>query len=464
MHLPTPLPVFAEATRSPDDSAAQAIPLATVMDLLLDAICVVDKQGRFVFVSAAAEQIFGYTPDEMKGRQMIDMVHPPDQARTLQRAREIMSGTASSHFENRYVRKDGHVVDIMWSARWSEADQVRIAVARDVTELKRAGAMQAALLEISEAAHATEDLPALFQRIHQVIGELLPAKNFFVALHDHTTDVLSFPYFVDEHDAQPLPRPLDSGTLSSRVIRTGQPLLLTPDTETQFPDGLDTIVGKASLNWLGTPLVAPDGIIGALVVQSYSGDVRYSVEDMALLNFVSSQVAAAIVRKQAETRLQHIARHDPLTDLPNRALLHDRLQTALAESGGSGSPLSLLYIDLDGFKQVNDRYGHAVGDLLLGEVARRIRAAVRESDTVGRVGGDEFVVLLATPAQHVPAIAEKIRSALEQPFDFAQPPLHISASIGVANHPAHGTDDNQLLGHADRAMYVAKGNGGNQVG
>jgi PAS domain S-box-containing protein len=111
------------------------VPLANVMDLMLDAICVVDVDGRYLFVSAACERIFGYTPEEMLGRPMIELVYPPDRERTLAAAAEIMAGQPKPHFENRYVRKDGQVVHIMWSARWSEADQARIAVARDITEL-----------------------------------------------------------------------------------------------------------------------------------------------------------------------------------------------------------------------------------------------------------------------------------------------------------------------------------------
>jgi len=104
------------------------------LDLLPDAICVVDEHGRFVFVSAACERIFGYTQEEMIGRAMIDLVAPEDRARTLQAAADIMAGEHKLNFENSYVRKDGRRVDILWSARWWESDRLRIAVARDITE------------------------------------------------------------------------------------------------------------------------------------------------------------------------------------------------------------------------------------------------------------------------------------------------------------------------------------------
>ena len=441
------------------------VPLANVMDLLLDAICVVDADGRYLFVSAAFERIFGYAPEEVIGRPMIELVYPPDRERTLAATAEIMSGQPKPHFENRYVRKDGQIVHIMWSARWSEADQARVAVARDITELKRADVLQSALYDISEAANTTEDLLALFRRIHGIVGTLLPANNLFVALYDEKKDELSFPYYVDAHDLAPAPRKLDSGTLSAEVIRSGQALLLTPDTDVALSEHIDTIIGKDSLDWLGVPLNSSKGIIGALVVQSYSGEVRYTEQDKSLLQFVSNQIASAIVRKQNEAWLQYIAHHDPLTDLPNRELFHDRLQTALARARRNKERLVVLYIDLDGFKEVNDGHGHAVGDLLLQEVAKRIRRCLRESDTVGRIGGDEFVVLLnnITLPEHGAVVAEKIRAVLDRPFELGGKRLHISSSIGVAAYPEHGDDNKQLIRHADEAMYAAKKNGGNRL-
>lgn len=438
--------------------------LTSFIDLLLDAICVVDTEGRFVFVSAACERIFGYTPEEMIGRAMIEMVVPEDRARTLQAANEIMSGHLKPYFENRYVRKDGQVVHIMWSARWSETDQLRIAVARDITERKQAELMQAALYSISEAAHATDDLLGLFQQIHQIIGELLPALNFTVALYDEANDQLSFPYHIDEHDQAPTPRKSAADILSAEVIRTGQALLLTPETLPVLAEHLRAVVGRDSLCWLGVPLNSPSGTIGALAVKSYVGGTRYTEKDKELLQFVSTQVAAAIERKQLHARLQHMAQYDQLTHLPNRELLHARLKTALARARREQGRLSLLYLDLDKFKQINDTLGHAAGDLLLQEVANRLKQCVREVDTVARIGGDEFVVLLESIQlpEHASTVAEKIRNVLNQPFDLAGHSLCILPSIGVALYPEHGDEEGQLLKHADAAMYCAKKNGGNR--
>lgn len=441
------------------------LPLAKVMDLLLDAICVVDRDGRFAFVSAAFERILGYAPSEVIGTPMIDLVYPPDRERTLQVADKVVAGEFLPHFENRYLRKDGQIAYMMWSARWSEQDQSRIAVGRDITELKRAQFMQVALFDISQAANVAEDIPALCLRVHQVIGSLLPANNFFVAMHDAARDEISFPYFVDEHDQPPAPRPLDSGTLSGHVISTGESLLLTPDSDAALHERVSTVIGMDSLDWLGVPLRSSSAVIGALVVQSYSGRVRYTAQDKALLEFVSTQVASAIERKQNEVALQHLAQHDPLTGLPNRSLALRRLMAALAAGEPAPRPVAVLFIDLDDFKQVNDSLGHPAGDLVLQQAAARMQACVRESDTVGRMGGDEFMVLLhhVQQARHASMVAEEIRAALSAPFEWDGRPLCISASIGVALFPEHGQDARTLVDRADHAMYAAKNAGGNRV-
>ncbi|WP_198970107.1 sensor domain-containing protein [Xylophilus sp. ASV27] len=439
--------------------------LPTVLDLLLDAVCVVDAQGFFVFVSAAGERIFGYPPHEMVGQPMLGFVYAEDRARTLQAVDEILAGTHQPHFENRYLRKDGRVAHIMWSAHWSEAQQLRVAVARDVTQRRRDESMRSALYAISEAAHSAGDLLALFERIHRVIGGLLTTANFFIALHDGTTGELTVPYRAHEGDTAPGPRQPQADALCAQVIRSGQALLLTPGGTAAPGQSLQSGPADDLPNWLGVPLKGQQGTIGALVVQSGAGVARYTGGDVELLQFVSLQVAAAIERKQSEARLRHAACHDPLTDLPNRSVLHERLQAALVQARQNGARLSLLYLDLDRFKPVNDRLGHAAGDLLLQQAARRLQRCLRESDTVGRIGGDEFLVLLVGLHRMEQAlqVAEKIRAALGEPFDLAGEPVRISPSIGMALYPEHGVDERQLMLQADQAMYQAKRQGGNRV-
>ena len=465
----------------------------------------------------------------------------------------------------------------------------RVHSFRDITERARSQRMQAALYGISEAAHSTPDLVDLFRRIHGIIGELLPAKNFFVALYDDARDELSFPYWVDELDEAPSPRPLNSGTLSGEVVRSGQALLVTPDTKEQLGEIERALVGSDSLDWLGVPLVSDSKSIGALVVQSYSGGIRYTERDKNLLQFVSAQVASAVERKRAEQalresearhrlladnaedviwtldpegkrtyispsvsrmrgftvaelmqepvsqafmpesalrfddyvrairsgsaepglrteveqtckdgstvwveltasrmtnpegefmgilgvsrdiserklhadRIKQLAFYDALTSLPNRALFLDRLSHALGTAERSERQVALLFLDLDRFKEINDSLGHAIGDLALIEVARRLQATTRQEETLARLGGDEFV-LVVEGADHEAAamIAMRMLSLLVEPIDVAGNLLSVGGSIGIAMYPNDGDTADELIRHTDIAMYRAKGDGG----
>ncbi len=170
-------------------------------------------------------------------------------------------------------------------------------------------------------------------------------------------------------------------------------------------------------------------------------------------------------RKENEENIRHQAQYDALTELPNRVLLFDRLQQALAQARRDKTRLALMYLDLDKFKPINDNLGHAVGDLVLQEVARRMQGCVRETDTVARIGGDEFVVLLPVIENEQDAlrVAEKIRLALNQPFEIAGRSLKISSCTGIATYPEHGATEDALTGNADIAMYFAKESGRDNV-
>ncbi|MBL8482600.1 MAG: diguanylate cyclase, partial [Rhodocyclaceae bacterium] len=164
------------------------------------------------------------------------------------------------------------------------------------------------------------------------------------------------------------------------------------------------------------------------------------------------------LRKEAEERYRHRANHDHLTELPNRSLFHEHLDATIAGARRYRYLFALLYVDLDRFKDVNDELGHAAGDALLVQAARRLLASVRESDLVARMGGDEFSIILTQISSRDEAeeVAVRIRCAMEQPFYLDEGAAHVSASIGVALFPDHGKDMDILLRNADAALYEAK--------
>jgi diguanylate cyclase (GGDEF)-like protein len=171
-------------------------------------------------------------------------------------------------------------------------------------------------------------------------------------------------------------------------------------------------------------------------------------------------------RKQAEQKIEYLALHDNLTDLPNRQLFADRLRQAVSRAKRHRKMLGLLFLDLDDFKGVNDTSGHAFGDYVLIEIANRLRRCVRESDTVARIGGDEFAVIVQDMSGPVDAasVAQKISQAVAQPMLVQARLVQIGVSVGISVYPKDGDSLETLLRCADAAMYAVKGSGKNRYG
>ncbi len=208
------------------------------------------------------------------------------------------------------------------------------------------------------------------------------------------------------------------------------------------------------------PLLVGDEVVGGMVVRS-EGLSAYDELQAAALESLAPYVAVAVRNRMVLDRLERErfrAEHDPLTGLANRALYRDRLAQAIVRSQRDFSNVGVLYIDLDRFKPINDRYGHEAGDAVLREVARRLQSVLRATDTVARLGGDEFACVVERIGERseLHAIIEKITHALIRPVVYKESVLPVSASVGSALFPEDALDDEDLLRVADEAMYQAK--------
>jgi diguanylate cyclase (GGDEF)-like protein/PAS domain S-box-containing protein len=267
-----------------------------------------DDDLLMVSVNPATAKAAGMRLEDLQGRRISELgLTGPSKGVWVEQYRRALETDQPVDFEQ-HSQVPG--VDLWWQVTLTHlgpgpSGRPRFSyVVQDITQRKRDERTQRALYRISEAAQSESTLSSLFPRIHEIVDELLPAKNFFVALYDRGKDELSFPYYIDEFDPPPAAHKLDDSTLSGRVIRLGHALLFTPETPNEGVYREDTYVGTVSSHWLGVPLKTKSGTIGALVVQSYSGEVRYEESDKVLLEFVSGQVAAAIERKQAEQALR----------------------------------------------------------------------------------------------------------------------------------------------------------------
>ncbi len=226
------------------------------------------------------------------------------------------------------------------------------------------------------------------------------------------------------------------------------------------PDVCEELLRSASAHGCTTPILCLTAKANLKLDRAAikAGAADYLVKDRLDEDVIERTIRYAIDRKNAETELARLAHYDALTGIPNRLLFNDRLDRALQRADRGDSPFALLYLDLDGFKAVNDAYGHDMGDKLVQGIAERLSQCIRRTDSVARIGGDEFTVLLekTTSTNDTVIIAQKIIDVITEPFDINGQQLRVGSSIGIAVYPEAGRDASTLIKHADMAMYEAK--------
>ncbi|MDQ2701308.1 MAG: EAL domain-containing protein [Pseudomonadota bacterium] len=372
-------------------------------------------------------------------------------------------------------------------------------LSREVAERQRSERLQAALYRLAALASSEEGSAAFYRQVHAVVGGLINARNFYIALLSEDGTQVSFPYAVDACGTDWSTRSSSRG-MTEYVIRTGQTQVVDTARMLELarqgeidPQYVDSTVST----WLGAPLTGIDGVIGVVAVQSYSLARGYDDSDAELLTFAAQQIASSLQRRsaaealreanvrleervesrtrelreqitqreRAEARLRHQVLHDPLTGLPNRVFLRDRIERALAcpDDGDQGT-FALLYIDIDRFKQINDSLGHLVGDDVLKQVARRLERISPDQAVVARLSGDEFAILLegVASADAAGEIAQRAIEAMREPVLVGDRQVLASASIGITVGDRGYRDTDAVLFDADVALYRAKGSGRNR--
>ncbi|HEY0846887.1 MAG TPA: EAL domain-containing protein [Noviherbaspirillum sp.] len=247
------------------------------------------------------------------------------------------------------------------------------------------------------------------------------------------------------------------------VLNSSEPVIVDDfDAEARF-ERSDILVAHRIISGIDVSIGTGGNAFG--VLGGYSPEPhKFGPDDASFMQSIANTLYTAIERAGAQERLSHLAQYDALTDLPNRLLLKDRLQVALAKARRIGKKVALMFLDLDHFKNVNDSLGHDFGDELLKEAANRLRTCVRSSDTVSRQGGDEFLVVLpeVESEKEVARVAEKLVASIGVPFNIKGSEIILTASIGIACAPDNGDDVETLMRNADAAMYVAKDIGRNR--
>ena len=431
------------------------------------------QDGRFQYVNPLFEQISGYTLDELKGLYSLDYVHPEDREKVREKAIDVLKGQSSLPYEFRLIKKDSEliwVLDRVASIQYKGKRSV-LGTIMDVTERKKAedevrlytGQLET-LFNIGATVSQTLNLGEILDSVLDKVMEVMGVEASGIFLLDEQTNRL----LLRAHRGMPARLVRDLKMLNiedgfiGKVAQSGKPLLMD-DVSVDHRLSRSKARGKFE-SFAAVPIIAKEKIRGVMGVGSHRYR-EFPDWEVRMLGTISNQIGMAIENAQLYEHALELAFTDSLTGLYNRRYLMEQIEREFIRAERSKRPLSLIMVDLDGLKDINDGYGHHFGDAFLREVGRIIEVNTRASDVAARWGGDEFM-LLATEADSASSskIAERVRSQVGRyRMEINGRKVGITVSAGVVSYPAHASGISELIKNVDEAMYNAKRGGKNQL-
>lgn len=448
----------------------ERISLQTLIDLVPDYMWVKDTESRFVVANRAIASDSGRdSTSDMIGLSDFDL-HAPELAQKFRHIEQQLMRDGQP-----MIDEEEFVIDASGTGKWFLSTKLPlrnvqnnifglVGIARDITARKQAEILrdgQAHILEMIAKSAPLEDVLERLMRLVEsqlagIFGSVLLLDKDGSHLRHAAAPSLARDYTDAVDGAAVGP---GAGSCGTAVYRREPVIVADIMHDPLWQDYRELARPHGLRSCWSTPILSHQGaVLGVFAM--YSMTVREPTEaETRLIDFTTRIAGIAIERKQAEDRIHFMANHDVLTGLPNRALLEDRLSQAVLYAQRYDRWVTVVFIDLDNFKFVNDTLGHNAGDELLKIVASRMVDCVRATDTVVRLGGDEFVIVLFDQPANVDLVSEtlqKLRSALAEPVRLGAHLVRATASIGIANYPKDGTDPDTLLANADAAMYRAK--------
>jgi len=388
----------------------------------LDLFCIADYEGYFLKTNTQWQQILGYTGDELLAHPFLEFVHPDDISTTFEAINILKQQQPLKNFVNRYRDQQGRYHWIEWSC--VPRDRLIYAAARDITERRKAEEH----LRLANSVYQNSSEAMIVIDQNDIVLSVNPA---FTAITGYT-----------EEDV--LGQKADFLLSKQHTLDFYQNILKELDVKGTWQGEIENCHKEGQL------------YVAWITINNIYDNAGALIRRVGLFYDITQ-------KKKSEEEIWFQANYDPLTGLPNRRLFGDRLHHEILKAKRDNQLLALFFLDLDRFKEVNDTFGHRMGDTLLIEAARRVSHCIRQTDTVARLGGDEFTVVLTelVDASDIDRIAQSIIDELCQPFFFESQHVYVSASLGIALYPTDAQHAEDLIRYADQAMYAAKNRGRN---
>jgi len=435
-----------------------------VIETSPDGFWMTDFQGRLLEVNEAYVRQSGYSRDELLSLSVTEL-DASESPESLCDHVEKIRREGSDLFETQHRAKSGRIWQVEINAcYWPGVEDRFFVFIRDVYHRKRSEALLKIRMRLSQIALAgTLDqlVQAALDEAERLTSSTISFFHFVEPDQEHLTLQTWSSHTLELCQASTEDRhyPVSRAGVWVDCLRQRRPVIHNDYARLSDRYGLPD--GHVPLSRELTLPIFMDGRVAAIIGVGNKPE-DYTDDNVAILQQLTDLIMDMVERKKTADRVEHLAYHDALTELPNRVLLDDRLQHAMAQARRDGKRLAVCYLDLDEFKPINDAWGHEQGDQVLIEVARRLKECVRAGDTVARLGGDEFVLLLgdlADVAECEHAI-DRVLAALRAPFTLAGQSVRLSASVGITLYPDDHSDADTLLRHVDQAMYGAKQAGG----
>lgn len=448
--------------------------LQSVVNTIPDYIFYKDRAGRFLGCNKAFETLLGHSEKELLGKTIFDFASEERARYFDEQDKKAMAGGVPLRYEDWMLDADGRKIflEMIKTPLFNAKGELQglIGVGRDIAERQRSMEQERTRNMIFELlAKGGELAEILLYVVHTVENSRNGMLCSILLLDDEGKLLLgAAPSLPEDYNAAVHGLPIGDGVGSCGTAAFRGERVIVEDIHTHpywtpFPGILALAKQGGLVSCWSEPIRSASGkVLGTFAIYRRQAGTP-DESDIRLIQQAANLASIAIEHKRTEDLIWHQANYDSVTQLPNRRLFRDRLEQEMRKTQRKHQALALLFIDLDRFKEVNDTLGHDVGDRLLVEAAQRISACVRDSDTVARIGGDEFTVILPQldDASRVEQIAEHIVDALATPFQLGDESIYISASLGITLYPNDAAEVEGLLKNADQAMYVAKSNGRN---